>query len=104
MKRRRDTLGAALAVVAAIGCVSCNKDPYGNLGAPRDFFSKEQVGSSADFAIIKFGNPDDHVVTVHGFSDDAGSCREIADALNTNACRETAGRDCLSPYSCKALN
>lgn len=91
----------SLAIVALVGC---SKDPYSNLDAPKQFFSKHKIGSSPDFGIIKFGNPEDHVVTVHGFSDDGASCREIADALNTNACKETGGQQCLNPYSCDALN
>ena len=51
-----------------------------------------------------FANPQDHVITVHGFADDGASCREIADALNTNACKETGGEQCLNPCSCDALN
>ena len=87
-----------------ISVAGCSRDPYSTLDAPREFFSKQQIGSSPDYAVIKFGNPQDHVVTVHGFTDDGGSCREIADALNVNACEETDGQNCLNPYSCDALN
>ena len=95
---------AAAMVVISISMTACSKDPYSTLEAPRQFFSKQQIGSSPDYAVIKFGNPQDHVVTVHGFSDDGGSCREIADALNVNACKETDDQNCLNPYSCDALN
>jgi hypothetical protein len=54
--------------------------------------------------VIKFGNPRDHVLTVHGFADDASSCRDIARLMNIDACQETGGQNCLNPYSCEALN
>jgi hypothetical protein len=50
------------------------------------------------------GNPRDHVITVHGFADDRASCKEVADALNFNACKELGGENCLDPYSCIPLN
>ena len=90
--------------ISFLALVGCTKDPYANLDTPKQFFAEHRIGSAPDYAIIKFGNPRDHVATVHGFADDGGSCREIADALNVNACRETDGQDCLNPYSCEALN
>ncbi|MEJ1095859.1 MULTISPECIES: hypothetical protein [unclassified Pseudoxanthomonas] len=45
-----------------------------------------------------------HVITVHGFMDDAVSCKEVTEALNANACKDTDGQQCLNPYSCVALN
>jgi hypothetical protein len=68
------------------------------------FFSKHKIGTGHDYGVIKFGNPEDHVLTVHGFGDDGAACYEIADALNANACKETHGEPCLNPYSCDALN
>jgi hypothetical protein len=75
-----------------------------NLDAPRVFFAKQKIGSSPDYAVIKWNNPDDHVVTVHGFMDDLRSCLTIADALNKDACSETGGKGCLNPFSCQPLN
>ena len=80
----------------------CERDSFANLDAPRDFFGKNRIGSSADYGVMKFG--DDHVITVHGFSDDSGTCREIVRAMNYNACQETGGQGCLNPYSCVPLN
>jgi hypothetical protein len=71
---------------------------------PRKHFAANKSGASPDYGIIKFGNLDDHVITVHGFMDDAASCKEVVEALNTNACKETDGQQCLDPYSCIALN
>ncbi|MCI0561071.1 MAG: hypothetical protein MN733_21505 [Nitrososphaera sp.] len=61
-----------------------------------------QKGSSPDYGVMKWG--DDHVITVHGFVDDFGSCQEIVTAMNFNACKELDGTDCLDPYSCALLN
>ena len=75
-----------------------------NLDAPRKFFSKNKIGGSADYAVIKWNNPDDHVATVHGFMDDMKSCLIFAEALNKDACNETGGQGCLNPFSCQPLN
>lgn len=93
-----------LLVAISFGLVACSKDPYASLDAPKKFFAGQTIGSSPDYGIVKFNDPADHVITVHGFADDAASCREVADALNANACKETGGERCLNPYSCIALN
>lgn len=75
-----------------------------NLDAPRKFFSKNKIGSSPDYAVIKWNNPEDHVATIHGFMDDMKSCQIFADALNKDACNETGDQNCLNPFSCRPLN
>jgi len=75
-----------------------------NLDAPRKFFSENKIGSSADFGVVKWNDPEDHVVTVHGFMDDLKSCLIIAEALNKDACNETGGQACRNPFSCQSLN
>lgn len=75
-----------------------------NLDAPQKFFQNNKIGSSPDYAVIKWNNPADHAVTVHGFMDDLKSCLIIADALNKDACSETNGQNCLKPFSCQPLN
>lgn len=90
--------------VSAVLCASCSMERDSALAAPRKYFASNKSGASPDYGVIKFGNPDDHVITVHGFMDDAASCEEVAEALNANACKETDGQQCLNPYSCIALN
>ena len=85
-------------------CIGCSKDPFATLDGPKKFFAGHKIGTSADYGLIKFNDPSDHVMTVHGFADDAASCDEVASALNLNACKETGGEQCLNPYSCIALN
>lgn len=70
----------------------------------RQLFAEGQIGISPDYAVIKWGNVEDHVATAHGFADDRAACREIADALNANACSETDGQGCKNPFSCVALS
>lgn len=89
----------ALAAFALAGC-----EQKAGLDAPRKFFSQNKIGSSPDFGIIKWNNPTDHVVSVHGSMDDMETCRIVADALNQDACSETGGEDCLNPFSCQPLN
>ena len=66
-----------ISVLASLGC--SDKD---NLGAPKQFFAKNKIGGSADYAIMKGYFGDDHVVTVHGFMDDLSACLKLADKLN----------------------
>lgn len=94
----------AMLAVSAVLLASCSMDRESTLTAPSKYFATNKSGASPDYGIIKFGNPDDHVITVHGFMDDAAACEEVIAALNTNACKETNGQQCLNPYSCIALN
>lgn len=93
-----------LGLVSVVLLASCSADRESASTAPRKYLATNKSGASTDYGIIKFGNPDDHVITVHGFMDDAASCKEVVKALNTNACKETDGQQCLDPYSCIALN
>lgn len=96
---------AAVVVLSVVILAACAQDLYSGLDAPEKFFAKHKIGSSPDYAIIKFNNIKDHVITVHGFADDSASCTEVADALNAAACKEiTDGSACLNPYSCQVLN
>lgn len=89
-------------LLAAIPITGCEKTAQ--LDAPRQFFSENKIGSSPDYAIVKWNDPQDHVATVHGFMDDMKSCTIMADALNKDACAETGGEGCLNPFSCQPLN
>jgi hypothetical protein len=53
-----------------------------NLDAPREFFAKERIGSSADYGIFKGYVNDDHVVSIHGFIDDLDVCLKLVAKLN----------------------
>lgn len=83
------------AVMIGATLLSACDSSSGNLDAPRTFFEKNKIGSSPDFAVIKWNDPEDHVITIHGFMDDMKSCLIVAEAMNADACKETGGRDCL---------
>jgi len=91
-------------VVCSLLLLGCSQDPLSTLDKPKKFFEKNKIGTSSDYGIVKFSDPSDHVITVHGFSDDASSCTEIVNSLNSNACKETGGQGCRNPYSCMRLN
>ncbi|WP_284449460.1 hypothetical protein [Pseudoxanthomonas mexicana] len=97
---RASLLAGAFVVLG--GCTMVGDAPPND--TPRDYFGKNRAGTSRDYGVIKWSDPEDHVITVHGYVDDMASCKEVVKALNANACRETDGRDCLNPYSCIALN
>lgn len=96
---RTSLVPLAILTVLLVGC-----EKESNLGAPRAFFSKNKIGSSPDYAVIKWKDPEDHVITVHGFADDLKACLIVADAMNQDACKETGGKGCLNPFSCQPLN
>lgn len=80
----------------------CDEKP--GLDKPREFFAKNKIGGSPDYAIVKSSDPEDHVATVHGFMDDLRSCTIMTTALNHDACSETGDEGCLNPFSCQPLN
>lgn len=86
-------------VVMAVMLAACSSD---NLDKPANFFERNRIGSSTDYAVVKWGN--DHIATAHGFADDGDGCQIMADGLNRNACAETGGKDCRNPFSCIPLN
>lgn len=93
-----------LALLCACVLVSCSDDGADDLSAPRKFFERHKIGGSPDFGVIKWNDPNDHVITVHGFADDMKACQTVADAMNADACKETDGQNCLNPFSCTPLN
>lgn len=76
-------------IVVVTSLTGCEK--ASNLDAPKAFFSKNKVGSSPDYGVIKWNNPEDHVITIHGFVDDLKSCLIVAEAMNKDACKVTGG-------------
>lgn len=70
---------------------SCKLD--NNLDAPKKFFSKNKIGSSSDYGLMKNGN--DHVITIHGFVDDFSNCMEIAEMFSKKG---------QEKFTCSVLN
>jgi hypothetical protein len=65
--------------------------------SPQDHFKSNQSGVSADYGIFYDGNPDDHVVTVHGFWDDHSVCEEVVKMLENMSNKGQS-------YACIKLN
>jgi uncharacterized lipoprotein YehR (DUF1307 family) len=79
-------------ILLALTLTGCSK-------SPQEHFRSNQSGVSADYGIFWDGNPDpdDHVVTVHGFWDDRSVCEEVVKMLENMS---TKGQS----YSCIKLN
>jgi len=83
-----------LLVFIGVSFSACEKS---NLDKAKRFFEKHKIGSSPDYGIMKNGLvPNDHVATVHGFSDDYKACEEWIAAIN----RAYPGNE----YRCVPLN
>jgi hypothetical protein len=101
---RGQAMRNALTLFLLFGAVLAGCEQGANLDAPRKFFEKHKIGSSPDYAVVKWNDPEDHVITIHGFVDDLKSCLIVAEAMNRDACSETFGENCLNPFSCQPLN
>lgn len=66
--------------------------------AVKEFFSKNRVGSSPDYAVIKNGT--DHLLTVHGFANDLDVCMKLIEPYNNNPSLSTVP----GSYTCVPLN
>ena len=64
----------------------------------REFFSKNRVGRSPDYAIVK--NGDDYLLTIHSYWDDYEACMEIIQPYNKNPELSVMKGN----YSCVKLN
>ena len=63
----------------------------------KKYFKDNQIGMSADYAVIKNSLPadKDFIISVHGFIDDKTMCEKISAMLNF---------DEPNAFSCKPLN
>lgn len=62
------------------------------------YFSTHRVGSSPDYAIMKNGT--DHLITIHGYSDDRAVCLQIIEPYNKDSSLSVFP----GTYSCVPLN
>jgi hypothetical protein len=76
-----------LILVIAVLLAGCSDES--NLDAPKKFFARNKIGSSPDYAVMKSGmltpGGNDHVITVHGYSDDLAVCLITVKALKEDA-------------------
>lgn len=64
--------------VLVTGCES--KQKIVGQEAVKEFFAKHRVGSSPDYAVMKNGT--DHLLTIHGYSDDLDVCLRLIEPYN----------------------
>lgn len=64
----------------------------------QQFFSKHKIGSSPDYAVMKNGT--DHLMTIHGYTDDLKVCMQLIEPYNKDPSLSTLP----GTYSCVPLN
>lgn len=64
--------------VSLTGCES--KQKIVDQEAVKKFFTKNRVGSSPDYAVMKNGT--DHLLTIHGYGDDLDVCLRLIEPYN----------------------
>lgn len=79
-----------------IGCESGSKEV--GQEAVKDFFSKNRVGSSPDYAVMKNGT--DHLLTIHGYANDRDVCMKLIEPYNKNQSLSSIP----GSYTCVPLN
>lgn len=80
------------AVIAGCG------DQHPDQSDVQQFFSKHKIGSSPDYAVMKNGT--DHLMTIHGYTDDLSVCMQLIEPYNKDASLSTWP----GTYSCVPLN
>jgi hypothetical protein len=83
-------------VVSVIGCES--KQKVVEQEAVKEFFAKNRVGSSPDYAVMKNGT--DHLITIHGYDDDLGVCLKLIEPYNNDLSLSVLP----GKYTCVPLN
>jgi len=64
----------------------------------KEFFAKNRVGSSPDYAVMKNGT--DHLLTIHGYSNDMDVCLRLIEPYNRDSSLSTIP----GSYTCVPLN
>jgi hypothetical protein len=82
--------------IMLVGCESGTKTVEQD--AVKEFFFKNRVGSSPDYAVMKNGT--DHLLTVHGFVNDLDVCMKLIEPYNNNPSLSTLP----GSYTCVPLN
>jgi len=77
-------------VTIVLGAIGCEEN---NFEGPRNYFTDNKIGYGADYGVMK--RFDEHVISVHGFSNDLEVCLEIVEMLNEEE---------PDTYTCQPLN
>lgn len=90
---------ATLALFISVSLVGCDSGPKQvTQEAVQDFFAKNRVGSSPDYAVIKNGT--DHLLTIHGYSNDRDVCLRLIEPYNKDPSQSVLP----GSYTCVPLN
>lgn len=82
--------------VSLPGCES--KQKVVGQEAVKDFFAKNRIGSSPDYAVMKNGT--DHLLTIHGYGDDLDVCLRLIEPYN----RDSSLSIIPGSFTCVPLN
>lgn len=87
---------ALFVILLLSGCESGQKEV--GQEAVKDFFAKNRVGSSPDYAVMKNGT--DHLITIHGYANDLDVCQRLIEPYN----RDPSLSAVPGSYTCVPLN
>ena len=87
---------ALLVFLLLVGCESGQK--VVGQEAVKEFFAKNRVGSSPDYAVMKNGT--DHLLTIHGYTNDLDVCLRLIEPYNRDPSLSTIP----GSYTCVPLN
>lgn len=74
-----------LSVLAFVLCLGVATSSFaGDSKDVQNFFSKNKIGDSPDYAFVKYGisGGPDHLLTIHGYADDRKVCEMLAEEYN----------------------
>ncbi len=86
-----------LLVCLSLTCCQTGQKVVGQ-EAVKEFFAKNRVGSSPDYAVMKNGT--DHLLTIHGYSNDLEVCLRLIEPYN----RDPSLSAVPGIYTCVPLN
>ena len=89
----------AAVLLAPLLLVGCDGEPkHVTQEAVKEFFAKNRVGSSPDYAVMKNGT--DHLLTIHGYANDLETCLQLIEPYNRDPSLSTIP----GKYTCVPLN
>ena len=92
------TILAAILLLSLL-LAGCDGDPkIVTQEAVKEFFAKNRVGSSPDYAVMKNGT--DHLLTIHGYTNDLETCLQLIEPYNPHSSMSVVP----GKYTCVPLN
>lgn len=89
-------IAALFVILPLFGCGTGQKEV--GQETVKDFFAKNRVGSSPDYAVMKNGT--DHLITIHGYANDLEVCQRLIEPYN----RDPSLSAVPGSYTCVPLN